>query len=71
MKFWDASKFTASIRLQLQPSNFAYVRLLNKPYENEVTLTGQNLPLKCFQQLEIQNTVRKRVDLLILKILDL
>ena len=29
--------------LQLWP--FAYVRLLTKPYENEVTLRGQDLPL--------------------------
>ena len=27
---------------------------------NEVTLTGQNPPLKCCQHLEIQNTVRKK-----------
>ena len=52
-------------------SNFAYVRLLSKPYENEVTLTGQNTPLKCCQHLEIQYTVRKRVDVLILKVLGL
>ena len=25
----------------------AYVRLLNKPYENEGTLRGQKIPLKC------------------------
>ena len=31
----------------LQPRNFAYIRLLNKPYENEVTLSRQNLSLKC------------------------
>ena len=40
-----------------------YKRLLNKPYENEVTLTGQNPPLKCCQHLEIQYTMRKKVDL--------
>ena len=28
----------------IQSLNFAYKRLLNKPYENEVTLTGQNSP---------------------------
>ena len=55
----------------IQPLNFAYKQLLDKPYENEVTLTGQNPPLKCCQQLEIQYTVRKRVDLLMLKILGL
>ena len=58
-------------RLKVQPREFAYIRLLNKPYENEVTLTGQNPTLKCCQHIEIQKTVRKRVDLLILKILGL
>ena len=38
--------------IQLWP--FANGWLLNKPYENEVTLTGQTPPLKCCQQLEIQ-----------------
>ena len=28
----------------IQLQTFAYTRLLNKPYENEVTLIGQNLP---------------------------
>ena len=32
--------------LPVQPFNFAYIRLLNKPYENKVTLTGQNPHLK-------------------------
>ena len=31
---------------------FTYILILNKPYENEVTLIGQNLPLKSFQPLE-------------------
>ena len=31
----------------IQPRNFAYIRLLNKPYENEVTLRGQKPPLNC------------------------
>ena len=43
--------------------NFAYKRLLNKPYENEVTLTGQNLPLKCCQHIEIYHSLRKGLDL--------
>ena len=29
--------------MNIQLLNFAYIRLLNKPYANEVTLTGQNL----------------------------
>ena len=36
----------------LQLRNFAYIRLLNKPYENEVTLTEQNPRSKCCQHLE-------------------
>ena len=36
----------------IQLLTFAYKRLLNKPYENEVILTGQNPPLKCCQHLE-------------------
>ena len=56
---------------QLQLSKSDYKRLLHKPYVNEVYLTGQNPPLKCCQHLEIQYTVRKRVDLLMLKILGL
>ena len=51
----------------VQLPTFAYTRLLNKPYEYEVTLTGQNQPLKCCQHLEIQYTVRKRVDIFMLK----
>ena len=29
---------------EVQLPTFAYIRLLNKPYENEVTLTGQKPP---------------------------
>ena len=36
-----------SISRWIQLWNFALKRLLNKPYENEVTLTGQNPPLNC------------------------
>ena len=35
-----------SIYMQLRTN--AIVRLLNRPYVNEVTLTGHNLPLKCY-----------------------
>ena len=31
---------------------FAYVHLLNKPYENEVISRGQNIPSKCCQPLD-------------------
>ena len=57
--------------MDIQPLPLAYKRLLNKPYVNEVNLTGQKSPLKYCQQLEIQYSVRKRVDLLMLKILSL
>ena len=36
----------------IQPWSKLYKRLLNKPYVNEVTLIGQNPPLKCCQPLE-------------------
>ena len=41
---WD---FFPILYLYIQLLNFACKRLLNKPYENEVTLTGQNPPLNC------------------------
>ena len=41
--------------------NFAYKWLLNKPYENEVNLTGQNLPIKCSQHLETYTTLKNRL----------
>ena len=55
----------------VQLLNFAYTWVLNKPYENEVTLTGKNPPLKSYKHLEISKTLRKGLDLLLLKILDL
>ena len=51
--------------------NFASIRLINETYENEVTMTGKNLPLKSCQYLEISFTLRKSLDLTLLKILDL
>ena len=56
-------------KLHIQPLNFAYKRSLNKPYENEVTMTGQKPPSKCCQHLETLHTLRKGLDLLMLKIL--
>ena len=47
----------------IQLWTFAHVRLLNKPYENQVTLTGQNPPLKCCQPLEILTQFLKGLDL--------
>ena len=69
LRLWLITEWVGSVEIQLP--TFAFTRLLNKPYENEVTLTGQNPPLKCCQHIEIQYTVRKRVDLLMLKILGL
>ena len=51
-----------SIKGDLQLLNFAYKRLLNKPYENEVTLTGQNPPLKCYQPLELFTQLKRGLD---------
>ena len=48
---------------ELQSWTFAYIRLLNKPYENEVTLTGQNPHLKCCQLLELLTQLKKGIDL--------
>ena len=45
---------------QLQIKSDQTERLLNKPYVNEVTLTGQNSPLKCCQPLESLNTKNLR-----------
>ena len=39
-------------QIHVQPWTFAYVRLLNKPYENEVTLREQKIPLKFCQPLD-------------------
>ena len=44
---------------------------VSKPYENDATLTGQNPPFKRYKYLEIQNIVRKKVYLLMLKLLGL
>ena len=43
-------------------------RLLNKPYVNEVTLTGQNPPLTYCQPLELLTQLGKDIDLSMLKI---
>ena len=40
-------------KFYIQLLNFAYKRLPNKAYENEVTMRGQNLPLNCCQSLEL------------------
>ena len=70
MSFHDLSKrfavcainqvFDNSSNHLLQPWPLGYKRLLNKPYVNEVNLTGQKPPLKYCQYLEIQCAVRKK-----------
>ena len=47
----------------IQLWTFAYLRLLNKPYENQVTLIGQNPHLKCCQPLKILTPFKMGVDL--------
>ena len=52
---WQFKSFfhtAETVENDIQSLNFAYIRLLNKPYENEVTLTGQKPPLKCCQYVE-------------------
>ena len=43
-----------------------YLQLLNNPYENEVSLTEQKLPLKCCQPLDFQYAFLKGLDLFLL-----
>ena len=43
-------------------------RLFSKPYVNEVTLTRQNLPLKCCQLLELWTQLKRNLDFSMLKI---
>ena len=55
------SKFFLRLKqVEIKPLNFAYKRLLNKPYENEVILTGQNPPLKCCQSLDFYYSCRSK-----------
>ena len=53
-------------RSDIQLWTFAYIRLLNKPYENEVILREQNPPLKCNWPLEISTSFEMGLDLLLL-----
>ena len=50
-------------KMCIQSWTFAYIRLLNKSYENEVTLTGQKPPLKFCQPLELLTQLKKGIDL--------
>ena len=55
----------------IQSWTFVYARLLNKPYVNEITLTGQNPSLKHCLALEILTQFFKGLDFLMLKIWNL
>ena len=52
----------------IQLWTYAYIRLLNRPYGNEVTLRRQKPPLKCCQLLDFQSTFLKGLDILMIKI---
>ena len=52
----------------LQLLTFVYIRLEDRPYENEVSLIGQNPPLKCCQSLEILTHFITGLDLFMLEI---
>ena len=56
------------VRINIQIKSDQTERLLNKPYVNEVTLTGQNPPLKYCQPLELLTQLEKDIDLSMLKI---
>ena len=47
--------------MNIQLPTFAFTRLLNKPYENEVALTGQNPPLKCCQHIERRRSFKSQL----------
>ena len=47
----------------VQPWPLAIKRLLDKPYENEVSLTDQNPPLKSYQPFKLLTQLKKSLDL--------
>ena len=68
-KIWCPSVYPSIIRrpkpcIQLQSWTFGY-------FENEVTLTGQNPPSKFCQHLETSYTLKKGIDISMLKMLGL
>ena len=48
IRFWQLANTILCTYTYNYIPTFAYIRLLNNSYENEVTLTGQNPPLKCY-----------------------
>ena len=55
-------------KLELQLRAKQTAPLVNKHYKNEVTLTGQSLPLKCCQPLEILTHFITGLDLSMIEI---
>ena len=49
-------------------TSLKYIRLLDKPYVNEITLRGQKPPLQCCQRLDFKCAFLKGLDLLLLKV---
>ena len=49
--------------LEIQFPKINVIPLVNKPYINEVTLTGQNVPLKCCQLLGLLTQLKREIDL--------
>ena len=49
-------------------TSLKYIRLLDKPYVNEITLRGQKPPLQCGQPLDFLCAILKDLDLLTLRI---
>ena len=50
LKLFSPFKLQIGVFIQLRAKQMAH--LVNKHYQNEVTLTGQNPTLKCWQPLE-------------------
>ena len=63
-KQWALSDIYHNIQLIAKQT----ASLVNKHYQNEVTLTGQNPPLKCCQPLEILAQLKTGLDLFMIKI---
>ena len=58
--------FVDRLVMHLQLWTFAYIRLLNKPYENVVTLREQKVPSRYCQPLDFLYNFLKGLDILLL-----
>ena len=58
VQFFDKTVLFSN-KMNIQLLTFAYIRLLNKQYENEVTLTGQNDTLNAISLLKFCHTLLK------------